>query len=221
LPQIDSMDNWAPVWTADGERIVFISSGERGDRVFWQRADGSGRGEHLLDARAAEWWMPDGRRMTYLTLTRNGDDDYGDYGIRLLDIETRTTTGLIDLAGSAQHSSSVSPDGRWLAYVSNETGRLEVWLEPLPRTGERHRLTRRGGEHPLWSPDGETLYFDRDHRLYRVGVDLDGRFEAGAPEALPITGFEQGEYRRQYDLMPDGRRFLMMYPIPDDSARQP
>lgn len=213
LPEVDTLLNWAPFWTPDAERIVFISSGERGDRIFWQRADGAGDGDHLLDARAAESWLPDGRRMTYLTL---GPDE--DYGIGVLDVETKTTTPLIDLPGSAQHSSHVSPDGRWLAYASNETGRLEVWLEPLPPTGERHRLTQGGGAHPLWSPDGTTIYFDRDHRIYRIDVDLGDGVEAADPVALPISGFHQGEYRRQYELMPDGRRFLMLYLVPHAAA---
>ncbi len=76
--------------------------------------------------------------MRFLTLTGNGD-----YGISVFDMATRKTTRLIDLPGSAQHSSAVSPDGRWMAYASNETGRYEVWLEPLPSNGTRYQLTRK------------------------------------------------------------------------------
>ena len=67
---------------------------------------------------------------------------------------SRAVTPVIDLPGSAQHSSAVSPDGKWMAYASNETGRYEVWIEPLPRTGARHQVTRDGGSHPLWVADG-------------------------------------------------------------------
>ena len=105
-------------------------SGERPDAVYWRRADGTGEPEKLLDTRSAEGWMAGGSQMRYLTLTGNLD-----YGISVFDMATRTAKPLIDLPGSAQHSSAVSPDGRWMAYASNETGRYEVWLQPLPLDG--------------------------------------------------------------------------------------
>ena len=120
--------NWAPMWTPDGERLVFIVSGDRRDAVYWRRADGTGDAEHLIDTRAAEGWNGGGSQLRFLTLTGNGD-----YGISLLDMASRTVTPLIDWPGSAQHSSSMSPDGKWMAYASNETGRYEVWIEPFPQ----------------------------------------------------------------------------------------
>ena len=66
----------------------------------------------------------------------------------------------------------LSPDGRRMAYASNESGRYEVWLEPLPGTGMRYRITKDGGSHPLWRPDGRALYFDRDHQMFSVAVRL-------------------------------------------------
>jgi Tol biopolymer transport system component len=175
---------------------------------MWRRADGTGDAEHLLDARSAEGWMNNGATMRFLTLTGNRD-----YGISLLDIKTRVVTPLIDLPGSAQHSSASSPDGRWMAYASNETGRYEVWLEPLPRTGARYQLTRDGGSHPLWLPDGRSLYFDRDHQLFKLAVNLKDPSSAWTPVALPIKGFVQAEYRRQFDMLPNGRQFLVLIPV--------
>jgi Tol biopolymer transport system component len=199
--------NWAPMWTPDGERLVFIVSGERGDAVYWRRADGTGEAEHLIDTRAAEGWHAGASQMRFLTLKGNGD-----YGISFLDIASRTVTPVVDLPGSAQHSSSVSPDGKWMAYASNETGRYEVWIEPLPRTGARYQLTRDGGSHPLWLPDGEALYFDRNQQMFRLRVNTKDLSTPGQPTPLPIQGFAQAEYRRQFDLMPDGRRLLMLFP---------
>jgi len=117
------------------------------------------------------------------------------------------------LPNSAQHSSAVSPDGKWMAYASNETGRYEVWIEPLPQTGSRHQVTRDGGSHPMWLPDGQALYFDRDHQMFRLAVNTKDMSSRAEPTPLPIKGFAQAEYRRQFDLMPDGRQFLMLFPV--------
>jgi Tol biopolymer transport system component len=149
LPLVVGPINWAPMWTLDGKRLVFIVSGDRPDAIYWRRADGTGDAEHLIDTRAGEGWIGDGTQLRFLSLTGNGD-----YGIALLDMKSREVTRVIDLPGSAQHSSNMSPDGKWMAYASNETGRYEVWIEPFPRTGTRHQVTRDGGSHPLWLPDG-------------------------------------------------------------------
>jgi Tol biopolymer transport system component len=200
--------NWAPMWTPDGQRLVFIISGDRPDSLYWQRADGSGSAEHLIDTRAAEGWVAGGAQMRFLTLKGNGD-----YGISLIDIGTRKVTPYIDLPGSAQHSSAISPDGKWMAYASNETGRYEVWLEPFPRSGARLQLTRDSGSHPMWAPDGQSLFFDRDHQMFQLAVNTQDVTSIGEPTPLPIKGFAQAEYRRQFDLMPDGRQFLVLMPL--------
>jgi Tol biopolymer transport system component len=191
---------------------VYLVSGEKPDAVYSRRADGTGTPEHLLDTRSAEGWMAGGTQMRFLTLTGNGD-----YGISAFDMATRKTTKLVDLPGSAQHSSNVSPDGRWMAYASNETGRYEVWLELLPSTGKRYQLTRNGGSHPLWSPDGQSVYFDRASQLFQLAVNLKDPSTTAEPVALPIKGFAQAEYRRQFDMMPNGRQFLVLIPVPATS----
>ena len=209
LPSVVGPVNWAPMWTLDGERLVFIVSGAgRPDAIYWRRVDGTGDAEHLIDTRAGEGWTAGGAQLRFLTLTGNGD-----YGISLLDMASRTVTPFVDLPGSAQHSSNPSPDGRWMAYASNETGRYEVWIEPYPSTGARHQVTRDGGSHPLWLPDGESLYFDRDQQMFRVAVNTNDLSAHGEPTPLPIKGFVQAEYRRQFDLMPDGQQFLVLVPL--------
>jgi len=199
--------NWAPMWTPDGERLVYIVSGDKPDAVYWRKADGTGDPEKLLDTRSAEGWIAGGSQMRFLTLGNNGD-----YGISAFDMATHKTTPLIDLPGSAQHSSNVSPDGRWMVYASNETGRYEVWLQSLPPDGKRYQLTRDGGSHPMWAPDGQSLYFDRARQMFRLGVNTKDPTASVQPTPLPINGFVQAEYRRQFDLMPSGRQFLVLIP---------
>jgi Tol biopolymer transport system component len=211
LPLVAGAINWAPMWTLDGQRLIFIVSGPRGDAVYARRADGSGEAEHLIDTRAAEGWIAGGSQLRFLTLKESAGNR--DYGIALLDMASRKVTPIIDLPDSAQHSSAVSPDGTWMAYASNETGRYEVWIEPFPQTGKRYQVTRDGGSHPMWHPDGQALYFDRDQQMFRLPVnakDLSARVD---PAPLPIKGFAQAEYRRQFDLMANGRQFLMLFPI--------
>ena len=198
------------MWTPDGQRLVFIVSGDRPDALYWRRADGTGDAEHLIDTRAAEGWIAGGIADAFPDT--EGEAGTRDYGISLFDMTSRTVTPLIDLPGSAQHSSGMSPDGKWMAYASNETGRYEVWIEPFPRTGARYQVTRDGGSHPLWLPDGQSLYFDRDHQMFRLAVNTQDMSSSGEPTPLPIKGFAQAEYRRQFDLMPDGRRFVMLVP---------
>jgi Tol biopolymer transport system component len=200
--------NWAPMWSVDGQRLVFIVSGDKPDAVYWRRADGTGTAEHLVDTRAAEGWIGGGAQLRFITLTGNGD-----YGISSLDMGSRTVTPIVDHPGSAQHSSALSPDGRWMAYASNETGRYEGWLQPFPGTGARYQITRDGGSHPLWSPDGRTLFFDRDQQMFRLDVNTKDPTAKVEPVALPIKGFAQAEYRRQFDLMPNGRQFLVLIPV--------
>jgi Tol biopolymer transport system component len=209
LPLVVGQINWAPMWTPDGQRLVFIVSGaDRPDAVYWRRADGTGDAEHLIDTRSGEGWTAGGSQMRFLTLTGQRD-----YGISLFDLKSRTVTRLVDFPDSAQHSSAMSPDGKWMAYASNETGRYEVWVEPFPQTGQRYQLTRDGGSHPMWMPDGQALYFDRDHQLFRLGVNTKDMTSTIEPTPLPIKGFAQAEYRRQFDLMPDGRQFLVLVPL--------
>ena len=209
LPMVGTGSNWAPMWSSDGERLVFLVSGADPDAVYWRRADGTGEAEHLIDARSAEGMTADGRQLAYITRTGNRD-----YGISLLDMTSRTTTARIDRPDSEQHSSRISQDGRWIAYASNETGRQEVWLEPLPQTGQRYRMTQDGGRHPMWSRDGSHLYFDEGGQLFQIEVFLGAEApKAAKPKALPIHGFQQGDLRRQFDLMPDGKRFLMLFPL--------
>ena len=133
------------------------------------------------------------------------------YSIWTYSLRDKKAAALIDAPGVTQHSSRFSPDGKWIAYTSIETGRFEVFVQPFPRTGAKFQITRQGGGHALWSPDGKEIFFDNNQQLFAVSVQATGTFSAGTPVALPIRGFIQGDARRQYDLMPDSKQFLMMF----------
>jgi Tol biopolymer transport system component len=205
---VTARTNVAAVWSPDGDWLAFAAQGNGPDALFFQRSDGWIQPKYLRDGRAFEGWY-DGGKLVFLTL--RGERDYG---IAMLDFATKQVTPLIDLPGSEQHSSRISPDGKWIAYASNETGRQEVWVEPLPVTGRRFQLTNNGGRHPQWSPDGAKLYFDDEAgQMFSMDVTIAaGEVRAREPVALPIKGFVQGQYRRQYDLTPDGKGFVMLFP---------
>lgn len=203
--------NTGPVWNPEGDRIAFVATGNGADSLYWQRADGGEQPKFLVDGRGAEGLYRGGLKGQLVFVTRAGESDYGIFS---LDLDTRQVKKLVDVPGSAQNNSHISPDGQWIAYSSNETGRYEVWAESLSQGGQRFQLTRSGGSHPVWSPDGKALYFDQGGRLYRLDITVQGaELKAGSPVQLPISGFQQGPGRRQFDITPDGKSFLMLFPV--------
>jgi Tol biopolymer transport system component len=202
--------NLYPVWSSDSDWVAFVATGNGSDSIFWQRADGYIQPKYLLDGRAPERMYDTGLMGTLGVVTLKGDKDYG---ISLLDLNTRKVTR-VDQPGSAQYGGAVSRDGNWIAFTSDESGRPEIWLQSLQQESTRVQLTRDGGSHPQWSADGSQLYFDQGGKLFRINVKLDGKApKASGMTALPISGFQQTEVIvRQYDLTPDGKNFLMLFP---------
>lgn len=107
-----------------------------------------------------------------------------------------------------------SPDGKWVVYTANEGSQPQIWVEPVPQTGKRFRVTPKGGHHPLWSPDGYKIYFEQGGQLFRIEMFLDSATpQAGDPEPLPIKGFKRDDAAREFDLISDGHQFLMLFPL--------
>jgi Tol biopolymer transport system component len=203
-----------PMWSADGQHIFFIAIHNGQQALYWRRADGTGEAELLTDpARAPEHWLRKMQSMTFITL-RGSDYDVWQYSLA-----DRKATPLVKVPGSSQHSSRVSPDERWLAYASDETGRFEIYVQPLPQTGAKFQITKEGGEHPVWSLDGLKLYFNRGDRMFEVALKTDSMAVASAPTSLPISGFVQGSGRRQFDITADGKQFLLLFPPPRAAFR--
>jgi hypothetical protein len=195
-----------PMWSADASRLLF--TGPDGTRLFWQAADGSGSPDLLTDdARAPESWSAAAQLVSYITRK-----DANDYDIWAFSPGDRKMRALVALPKSAEMSSRFSPDGKWLAYQANDSGADEVYVEPFPRTGVRTRVSSAGGQRPVWSPDGREIVYDLNNTLYAVSVRTDPRLEIGKAAPLPIKGFIQGFGRRVWDITPDGKQFLVMFP---------
>lgn len=192
-------------WDGAGERIFYTAAPGPNQAIFFTRADGSGFPRPPLrdPGRAADSHSSVLNAFSFITLSG------GDYDIYLYDEGTRKTTPLVVIPGSRQLSSAISPDGRWLAYKSDETGRFEIWVQPIAG-GTPVQVTRDGGSNPAWSPDGRELFYDDGDGLFAVDVTAGADVTFGGPRALPVHGIVQsGSLRRQWNVMPDGR-FLVM-----------
>jgi len=134
-----------------------------------------------------------------------------------------TTTPEVFSDENAQVGPVFSPDGRWLAYMSMESGTPQVFVQPFPKTGAKHRVTQQGGGHPLWSPDGKELFYSNSGQLMGIDIATEPAFAFGNEQALGMRGFLNPErVTRPYDITPDGQRFLMVFPAAQaDSVAEP
>ena len=191
-----------PLWTEDGTRVVFGSSRDGGG-LFWKAADGSGQVERLKEGRARPYaWAADGR----LVFEQARDD----IGVLTMEGE-RTVEMLLDAAEYDESHPALSPNGRWLAYRSNETGTQLIYAKPFPNVADgQWRVSPDFGREPVWSPDGRELFYrgPGDGDLMAARIETEPGFSARTPEPLfGLSGYATGP-GRQYDIAPDGGRFV-------------
>ncbi len=118
-----------------------------------------------------------------------------------------------------EHAATFSPDGRWLAYVSDESGRSDVYIQPYPGPGGKWLVsTTGGGRDPVWSADGREIFYREGDKMMAVGVQTQPTFSLGRPRALFEGRYAEAEVGRNYDVSPDGRHFVM---IRSDEAEPP
>jgi Tol biopolymer transport system component len=191
-----------PVWTADGARLAI---GRRGD-LYSVPADGSDEPELIL-AREL-WqdplsWSPDGR---FLAITENHPQSRRD--IWVIPREGEPIPFLV--TSFQEGAAKFSPDGGWLAYVSDESGKNEVYVQPFPGPGQKVTLSTEGGAEPVWSPDGGELFYRSGSDMMVVDVTLEPTFSVGKPRLLFSGDYQlDGAGHPSYDISPDGQRFLM------------
>ena len=115
----------------------------------------------------------------------------------------------------------LSPDGKWMAYVSNESGTYEVYVQPFPVLGQKVRVSKGGGTHPHWRRDGKELFYHAsDSQLMAVAVKGENHFEVGVATALFDVGdFGGGLSLYPYDVTADGQRFLLLKPVEQTSSQ--
>jgi serine/threonine protein kinase/Tol biopolymer transport system component len=193
--------NSGPLWTPNGERIVFLAArgGERG--IYWKNADGSDTAERLLSGGGvALTWTPDGSVLGF-----QQPDTTGQLDIWLLAMGTNRVPEKFIGGPFYELAPNFSPDGKVLAYVSDESGRQEVYARPYPGPGARVRVSTEGGAAPVWSRDGTELFYARGQQLFAVSR-TGPRLEFGTPQLLFEGPYDFGPVTHpHYDVTPDGR----------------
>ncbi len=207
----ESVDG-VPLWTPDGERIVFTSLRDGNFGIYWKAADGTGQVEPLLGGVPDRRIFPaafsgDGK---IILLSEAGSASSFDIGILSMEAEPEHELLLHENHGETQPR--ISPDGQWIAYMSDESGQYEVYVRPFPDVNKRKlQVSTSGGTEPKWSRDGKKLFYRSGEAIMAVSVKTEPTFQLEAPEILfRIVLAYAEDLHTSWDVSPDGKRFLMI-----------
>jgi Tol biopolymer transport system component len=220
-PGVDSM----PLWTPDGRRIIFMSARDGGPSLYSQAVDG-GTVDRLTTSANPQWPTSITRDGTLLFGFENGPKIAREVIVVHLIHPTGPGVSPSRAGPPVQglfrgNFAEISPDGRYLAYQSDESGRMEVHVRPFPQVhSDRWQISTGGATRPAWARSGrELFYLDESGALTVVPVQTSGpTFMAGQPAKVFDTAYVEPNPSRHYDVSPDGRRFLM---VKDAAARNP
>ncbi|MFI5181323.1 MAG: protein kinase [Thermoanaerobaculia bacterium] len=213
-----------PAWTPDGKRVAFSFSpgGKSSYHVFWQSADGSTPPERLTSETLAQQedpssFSPDGS-LLLLNVLNMSDTSLAKTGwdIFVLPLSGERALRPFLQTKYQEEGARFSPDGLWVAYYSDESGRYEVFVRPYPGPGGKWQISTDGGGDPRWSRSGRELFYRSGDKMMSVDVETKPTFRPGRPRAL-FEGSFLGTYD-SYDVTPDGKRFLMIKPDPAESG---
>jgi serine/threonine-protein kinase len=212
-----------PVWSPDSRRVIFASAARGPVNLFWQASDGSGAVERLTespDVQAPTAMTPDGRHVIFQSPSSGGQGQ----DIFMMPLLPPQRAEPLAQTMSNERDGEISPDGRWIAYASNESGRLETYVRPFPDVASgRWQISTSGGRTPLWSRNGQELFFrSPDGTVMGARVDKGTSWRSTTPERI-LAGqyfFETVALGRTFDISPDGRRFLMIKEGRADTALQ-
>ena len=200
--------NRGPVWSPDGQQIAFTAVRDGTESIHWQAADGSGAPEPLSTETGFPFgFTPDGRRLLFTpSLVPPGD-------IGILDVDGSGQATLLLDQSFDETNAQISPDGRWLAYESDESGRVEIYVRPFPDVDSAlYPVSTGGGSRPRWSSEGDELFYYVDPgTIMSVPLTSGAELVLGRPEVAVQGAYDSPlNTGTHYDVSPDGRRFLLI-----------
>jgi eukaryotic-like serine/threonine-protein kinase len=203
-----------PVWTPDGKKVVFTSSRRGGYSIYWKAADGTEEDEELASLSGRQifpWsWSKDGE-----TLILQEQGGSGLVGIGTLSMRGEKAVKPLLQEDYYEGQPAVSPDGRWMAYQSDEFGRREIYVCPFPNVNKgKWKVSTDGGSSPLWSPNSLEICYRNDDSVMAVSIKTEPTFSVGKPEKLfsgTYVTAASGDVP-PWAISPDGKRFLMLKP---------
>jgi len=204
----DPSSHWTPVWSPDSKQILFSANRKLGMQLYMKNADGSGSETEVADPGAGllvnPWdWSHDGK----YALFRKGNE------LWYFSWPEGTSKPLVQAKWTVRNA-QFSPDGRWMAYASNETGGWEIYVSPFPSANSKWQVSSTGGQEPRWRQDGKELfYLSAEGKMMAVAMTPGAGFKAGSPVALFQTTHRRqsisAQDRFSYDVSGDGQRFLI------------
>ena len=210
----------APVWSADGRRIIFTSNRNGHFDLYQKQSNGTGQSE-LLYADELEKYptsvSPDGNFLLFYTL----DNPRGANHVWVLPLRAERKPFAFTDGAFNQSEGQFSPDGRWILYASNESGAMEIYVAPFPGPGGKQRVSKAGGWDPRWRHDGKEIFYIARPGGQLISVEVNRRgtgFELGA--ARPLFGSIPLAPGYSYDVSADGQRFLVIS-APEQNASEP
>jgi eukaryotic-like serine/threonine-protein kinase len=217
----DGTVNWRPAWTPDGRSVAFVSNrrgggGQNDFDLYQMRVDGSAPAELLLHHTFGVWEGEFSRDMQWLVF--RSDEAGGDGNIRARHLGGDTALVPLVVDKSLTQQVALSPDGRWLAYSGDATGRREIYVTPFPGATSTRLVSRDGGIEPRWAHNGRELFYKGGSQLMSVDVTPGPMLTLGAPRPLfSVTGYRSARNRPQYDVAPDDQHFVMIKELDTDA----
>jgi Tol biopolymer transport system component len=208
----------APIWSPDGQRIAFEMEQEGQRDLVVKSVGGTGEVEVLVEGekrQGPDSWSADGRFLLYYEVDPETSWDVWVLSLEGEDREPRPVlnTPFIEIRAR------FSPDGRWVAYESDESGRFEIYVQAFIGPGGKWQISSNGGSEPQWGPGGDELYYlGPDLKMMRVKVETGETFDAGIPESLFPVSLRPITLRNRFVVSPDGERFLLLSSLREDTT---
>jgi eukaryotic-like serine/threonine-protein kinase len=211
----DPKDDAAPVWSPDGRSIAFASNREGVYDLYRKLSSGAGKEELLLksaNVKRTSDWSPDGRFLLY-----HEQNLKTKYGLWLLPLSgDRKPIPFLQTEFNETHG-AFAPDGKSIAYQSDESGKYEIYVQTFPATGAKWQISKTGGTHPKWRGDGKELFYQgADRKMMAVELKRSGTLQVDVPHPLFDTHITNSLVR--FAVTRDGQRFLIPTPISEASA---